>query len=206
MLKKELYPIVVAMALVVVASNILVQFVVGNWLTYGAFTYPFAFLITDLTNRFYGKRAAQKVVLMGFLIGIICSFIGSQIIGEYGPLVTQRIAIASALAFFIAQSIDVAIFDKLRSTIWWKAPLASSFIGAAIDTLVFFVVAFSMTLQFIEPSNDISWAIEKVNLLGIGPELPFWVSLALADFGIKLCLVCFSLFPFRWFIGSRQFL
>ena len=96
---------IIAMAAVVVASNILVQFLMGNWLTWGAFTYPFAFLITDLTNRLYGANQARKVVFVGFCVGVLCSFIGTQIIGEFGPLVTLRIAIGSGFAFLIAQLI-----------------------------------------------------------------------------------------------------
>ena len=96
-------PGVLAMAAVVVASNILVQFLFGNWLTWGAFTYPIAFLVTDVTNRVYGAGPARKVVLAGFVVGVICSLIGTQIMGEFGPLVTLRIAIASGLAFLLAQ-------------------------------------------------------------------------------------------------------
>ena len=105
---------IIAMAAVVVASNILVQFLMGNWLTWGAFTYPFAFLITDITNRLYGVKQARNVVLVGFCVGVLCSFIGTQIIGEFGPLVTLRIAIGSGFAFLIAQLVDILIFDRLR--------------------------------------------------------------------------------------------
>ena len=101
----------------------------GNWLTWGALTYPFAFLITDLTNRFYGKNAARKVVLFGFIIGLVCSFMGTQVYGDFGPLVTFRIAIASASAFLTSQLLDISIFHKFRNAKWWKAPLISSFFG-----------------------------------------------------------------------------
>ncbi|MEP1942939.1 MAG: VUT family protein, partial [Sulfitobacter sp.] len=96
-------PGIFAMAAIVVASNILVQFLYGNWLTWGAFTYPLAFLVTDVMNRVYGTAAARRVVLVGFVVGVICSLIGTQIMGEFGPLVTVRIAIGSGLAFLIAQ-------------------------------------------------------------------------------------------------------
>ena len=195
---------VVAMALVVFISNILVQFLLGDWLTWGALTYPFAFLITDLTNRFYGKNAARRVVFCGFLIGVFCSLIGTQIIGEFGPIVTLRIAIGSALAFIIAQLLDVSIFNLLRNTKWWKAPLISSFLGSSIDTTIFFFIAFSASFSFLEPANDISWALEESPLLGFLGSAPFWVSLAAADFLVKMALIIFSLIPFRVLIGSKQ--
>ena len=105
---------VAAMAAVVIASNILVQFLLGDWLTWGAFTYPFAFLVTDLMNRLYGAPAARRVVLAGFVVGIACSLIGSQIEGAFGPLVSLRVAIGSGLAYLAAQLLDVTIFDRLR--------------------------------------------------------------------------------------------
>jgi uncharacterized integral membrane protein (TIGR00697 family) len=119
-------PGILAMAAIVVASNILVQFLFGQWLTWGAFTYPLAFLVTDVMNRVYGVGPARRVVFIGFLVGVACSLIGTQIMGEYGPLVTWRVAIGSGLAFLTAQMIDVAIFDRLREGNWWKAPLAST--------------------------------------------------------------------------------
>ena len=149
---------IIAMGLLVVISNILVQFLVGNWLTWGAFTYPFAFLVTDLMNRLYGAREARKVVFFGFIIGILCSFIGTQIIGEFGPLVTLRIAIGSAIAFLTAQLIDVFIFDKMRTSDWWQAPFTSSLVGSTLDTILFFSIAFSAGLTWIDPLNDVSWA------------------------------------------------
>ncbi|PIB22865.1 hypothetical protein BFP76_10070 [Amylibacter kogurei] len=188
---------VIAMAAIVVASNILVQFLLGDWLTWGAFTYPFAFLVTDLMNRVYGTSAARKVVFAGFIVGIICSFIGTQIIGEFGPLVTLRIAIGSGTAFLVAQLIDVLVFDRLRSGKWWRAPLASTLIGSSLDTAIFFTIAFSAGLAFIEPANDVSWANEMVPLLGAGAMLPLWVSLAIADWGVKLVLALVALIPFR---------
>ena len=120
-------PGILAMAAIVVASNILVQFLFGQWLTWGAFTYPLAFLVTDLMNRLYGAQAARKVVFVGFLVGVLCSAIGTQIMlqgdGFTYPAVTLRIALGSGLAFLTAQLLDVAIFDRLREGAWWRAPL-----------------------------------------------------------------------------------
>ena len=200
---RELVLPIVAMALVVLISNILVQFLLGSWLTWGALTYPFAFLITDLTNRFYGKNAAAKVVLCGFVIGVFCSFMGTKIIGEFGPLVTFRIAIGSAIGFLVAQLLDISIFNALRNKKWWKAPLISSFLGSAIDTTIFFFIAFSASLAFLEPSNDISWALQKIPILGLFGLAPLWISLALADFLLKMALIIFSLVPFRILIISK---
>jgi len=154
---------ILAMALVVTASNILVQYLYGDWLTWGAFTYPIAFLVTDLMNRIYGAPAARKVVFIGFAVGLLCSFIGTQIMGEFGPLVTLRIAIGSGTAFLIAQLTDIFVFNRLRE----------------------------------RPGVDVAWANEAVPLLGKGPVAPLWVSLAVADFGVKLALALVALVPFR---------
>ena len=190
-------PGIFAMAAVVVASNILVQFLFGQWLTWGAFTYPVAFLVTDIMNRVYGAGPARRVVLAGFVVGVICSLIGTQIMGEFGPLVTLRIAIGSGLAFLMAQLTDVAIFSALRSGVWWRAPLASTLVGASLDTAVFFTIAFSGALIWIEPANDVSWAGEMLPILGAGPVAPLWVSLAVADWMVKLLLALIALIPFR---------
>ena len=136
-------PGILAMAAIVVASNILVQFLFGQWLTWGAFTYPLAFLVTDIMNRVYGVQAARRVVFVGFLTGVACSLIGTQIMGEFGPLVTLRIALGSGIAFLTAQLLDVAIFDRLRGGKWWQAPVFSSVIGSSLDTALFFTIAFS---------------------------------------------------------------
>ena len=192
---------VIAMATIVVASNILVQFLFGNWLTWGAFTYPLAFLVTDVMNRVYGAATARKVVFAGFVTGVICSLIGTQIMlqgdGYTYPAVTLRIAIGSGLAFLTAQLLDVSIFDRLRGGTWWRAPLASSVIGSAVDTALFFTIAFSGALSFVEPGNDVSWAGDILPLLGVGPLAPLWVSLAVADWGVKLALALIALVPFR---------
>ncbi|MFN3825006.1 MAG: queuosine precursor transporter [Pseudorhodobacter sp.] len=197
---RSLLPGVIAMAAIVLASNILVQFLFGQWLTWGAFTYPLAFLVTDLMNRAYGAAAARRVVVAGFVTGVICSMIGTQIMGDYGPLVTWRIALGSGLAFLTAQLLDVAIFDRLRAGRWWRAPLVSTLVGSSVDTAIFFSLAFSAALVWIEPGNDVSWANEILPLLGVGPALPLWMSLALADWGVKLGLAIAALVPFRLII------
>jgi len=203
-----LLPGILAMAAIVLASNILVQFLFGQWLTWGAFTYPLAFLVTDLVNFLHGPKAARKVVLAGFGVGLLCSLVGSQIIGEAGPLVTLRIALASGVAFLVAQLLDVAVFNRLREGTWWRAPLASSLVGSTIDTLLFFSIAFSATLFWLEPGNDVGWANEVLPLLGLGPDVPLWVSLAMADWGVKLALAALALLPFRllirWLLGYRR--
>lgn len=190
-------PGILAMATIVVASNILVQFLFGQWLTWGAFTYPFAFLVTDLMNRIYGANAARRVIFVGFVVGVICSLIGTQMQGEFGPLVTLRIAIGSGTAFLVAQLIYVSIFSALKNDKWWRAPLASSIIGSTVDTVLFFTIAFSAGLIFLEPSNDVSWANETLPVLGFGPVAPLWMSLAVADWGVKLTLALIALMPFK---------
>ncbi|MHA6346160.1 queuosine precursor transporter [Roseivivax sp. CAU 1761] len=197
-------PGILAMAAVVVASNILVQFLFGQWLTWGAFTYPVAFLVTDLMNRLYGPAAARKVVVAGFMVGVVCSFIGTQIDGEFGPLVTLRVAIGSGVAFLTAQLLDVAVFDRLRAGRWWRAPLASTLIGATVDTALFFSIAFSAQLAVLDPFDDVAWANEALPLLGAGPVVPLWVSLAVADWGVKLALALLALVPFRMIVSWAQ--
>lgn len=190
-------PGILAMAAIVVASNILVQFLYGQWLTWGAFTYPLAFLVTDVMNRVYGQAAARRVVLVGFVVGLICSLIGTQIMGEFGPLVTVRIAIGSGLAFLVAQMLDVSIFAALKGGRWWRAPLVSTLVGSTLDTAIFFSVAFSGVLSFVHEATDVSWAAEVLPILGTGPEAPLWVSLAVADWMVKLSLALLALIPFR---------
>ena len=192
-----LLPGVIAMATIVVASNILVQYPLGAFLTWGALSYPFAFLVTDLTNRLEGPAAARRVVLAGFLTGLVCSFVGTQIIGEFGPLVTFRIALGSGLAFLCAQLLDISVFNRLRQGSWWKAPLVSTLVSSTLDTAIFFSVAFSAALTMLEPANDVSWATAPMPLLGLGPEAPFWVSLAVGDWSVKLLMALVALVPFR---------
>ena len=201
-------PGILAMAAIVLASNILVQFLFGQWLTWGAFTYPLAFLVTDVMNRLYGAAAARRVVLAGFVVGVICSLIGTQIMlqgdGYTYPAVTLRIALASGSAFLLAQLMDVAIFDRLRTGRWWRAPLASTLVGSSLDTAIFFTVAFSGALSFLEPGNDVSWAAEALPLLGVGPMVPLWVSLRMADWLVKLSLALIALLPFRLIVSKAQ--
>ncbi|MEC7963699.1 MAG: queuosine precursor transporter [Pseudomonadota bacterium] len=199
-------PGILAMAAVVVASNILVQFLYGQWLTWGAFTYPIAFLVTDVMNRVYGVGPARRVVVAGFIVGVICSLIGTQIMlqgdGYTYPAVTLRVAIGSGTGFLVAQLTDVAIFNRLREGAWWRAPLASTLIGSSLDTAIFFTIAFSGALTFIEPGNDVSWAGEMLPMLGAGPVAPLWVSLGFADWLVKLSLALLALVPFRIIVGS----
>jgi len=197
----RILPGILAMATIVVASNILVQFLFGNWLTWGAFTYPLAFLVTDIMNRVYGSSLARRVVFIGFFTGVVCSLIGTQIVGEFGPLVTLRIALASGLAFLTAQLLDIAVFNHLREGRWWTAPVVSSIIGSSVDTALFFSIAFSQAFVFIEPMNDVSWANEALPLLGLGPVAPLWLSLAVADWGVKMSLALLALIPFRLIVN-----
>ena len=196
-MNREHIPGILAMAAIVVASNILVQHLFGQWLTWGAFTYPLAFLVTDIMNRVYGAGPARSVVFAGFVVGIFCSLIGTQITGEFRPLVTYRIAIGSGIAFLTAQLMDVSIFSMLRDRVWWKAPLVSTLIGSSVDTLLFFTIAFSAQLAFLDTSNDVSWANEALPILGLGPKAPLWISLAIADWMVKLSLSLMALIPFR---------
>ena len=126
---------ILAMAAVVTASNILVEYPVNDWLTWGALSYPIAFLVTDITNRTLGVRLAREVVFVGFIVAVIMSIL----------IADPRIAVASGTAFLIAQLLDVTIFDRLRRQSWWKAPVASSIIASSVDTVIFFVLAFAGT-------------------------------------------------------------
>lgn len=196
-------PGIIAMAAIVVASNILVQFLIlDGLLTWGAFTYPLAFLVTDIMNRVYGVGPARKVVLAGFVTGVICSLIGSQIMLEYGPAVPLRIAIGSGIAFLIAQMTDIAVFNRFRKGRWWRAPLMSTLVGSALDTVLFFSIAFAAFVTIFGPDADaaINWAWEAVPFLNVGPLAPLWVTLAFADWLVKLTLALIALVPFRLII------
>lgn len=182
-------PGVLAMAIIVVASNILVQFVVGNWLTWGAFTYPFAFLVTEVMNRVYGPAAARRVVFAGFIAGVLCSVIAAGL-----DKTTLRIAIGSGAAFLCAQLTDILVFNTLRERKWWVAPLTSSMIGSCVDTALFFTIAFAATLP---ADGNTGWANEQVALLGAGPGASLWMSLAIADWLVKMSLAILTLVPFR---------
>lgn len=199
---KTLIAGILAMAAIVVASNILVQHTFGSYLTYGAFTYPLSFLVNDIINRLAGVKAARRVVLAGFVVGLACSFIGTQLHNDYGPLVTLRVALGSGTAFLVGQLLDVTIFDRLRRAEWWRAPLVSTLIGSTIDSVIFFTIAFAASLTFLEPSSDVSWAAVSGPLLGSGPMVPLWVSLALADWGVKFGIAVFGLLPFRLIIAK----
>ncbi|SFR07177.1 queuosine precursor transporter [Poseidonocella sedimentorum] len=201
---RTLLPGVLAMAAIVVASNILVQFLLlDGLLTWGAFTYPFAFLVTDLMNRLYGVSAARKVVFTGFLVGVVCSLIGSQIMLEYGPAVPLRIAIASGTAFLIAQLFDVAVFNRLRAGSWWRAPLVSSVLGSALDTALFFTIAFAGFLSFgAAADGQVSWALDAMPFMTLGAPAPLWVTLGVADWLVKLAVALIALLPFRLIVGA----
>ena len=167
------------MALVVALSNYLVQFPVNyiglqDVFTYGAFSYPIAFLITDLSNRKYGKNTAKKIVYFGFVLGVILTFYFST---NFSDLISIRIAIGSGTAFLIAQLIDVNIFDRLRNKIWFAAPLASSLIGSTIDTFLFFSISF------------------------YGTEIP-WITLSFGDLVIKILVTLIMLIPFRLLLNT----
>ncbi len=182
------------MTAVVVASNILVQYPLsgefaginlGDLLTYGAFTYPVAFLITDLTNRQFGPSTARKVVFMGFVVGVVLSFVTSQ----------PRIAIASGSAYLAGQLLDISVFNRLRRLDWWKAPLMGSLIGSALDTAIFFSLSFAPPFSMIGPNDD--FAIASAPILGIfSTEAPRWISWALGDLCVKILVGLFMLLPY----------
>ena len=187
-------PFVVAMATIVVLSNFLVQFPVqfqiaslqlADLLTWGAFTYPLAFLITDLTNRHFGPVGARAVVMVGFVIAVALSFL----------LATPRIAIASGIAFFLAQMLDVSVFNRLRNGGWWKAPLISSFLGSVLDTTIFFTLAFALQFAFLGAVD--SFVSEDASVLGVFPaEMPRWMSWAIGDFVVKILVAVAMLMPY----------
>jgi hypothetical protein len=167
------------MGVVVLSSNYLVQFPIKYYgleeiLTYGAFTYPIAFLITDLANRSYGKLAARKIVYTGFIIGIAFTLFFST---NFSDLISVRIAIGSGTAFIVAQLLDVQIFDKLRKKEWFVAPLTSSFIGSLVDTFLFFSISF------------------------YGTGVP-WVTLSVGDLAVKIFVTLLMLIPFRLLLST----
>ena len=169
------------MGVVVLASNYLVQFPIKYYgleeiLTYGAFSYPVAFLITDLTNRSYGKVIARKIVYIGFIIGIVFTLFFST---NFADLISVRIAIGSGTAFLVAQLLDVQIFDQLKKKKWFVAPLTSSLIGSTIDTFLFFSISF------------------------YGTGIP-WVTLSLGDLAVKVLVALLMLIPFRLLLGTLK--
>ncbi|MDP1732314.1 MAG: VUT family protein [Devosia sp.] len=189
---------VAAMVAVVAASNFLVQFPVqarlgpvdlADLLTWGAFTYPLAFLVTDLTNRHFGPQGARLVVVIGFVMAVALSVL----------LASPRIAIASGSAFLIAQLLDVAIFDRLRASAWWRAPLISSVAGSVIDTLIFFSLAFAAPFSVLDTAfgrADGSLTF-PAPFLGIGTEVELWTSLAAGDLVVKLLVAAALLAPYK---------
>ena len=169
------------MGVVVLASNYLVQFPINYYglneiLTYGAFSYPIAFLITDLANRSFGKIVARKIVYIGFAIGISFTLLFST---NFADLISIRIAIGSGTAFLVAQLLDVQIFDKLRRKQWFVAPLTSSLIGSTIDTFIFFSISF------------------------YGTGIP-WVTLSLGDLSVKIFVALLMLIPFRLILKTLK--
>jgi uncharacterized integral membrane protein (TIGR00697 family) len=171
------YKLSIVMGLVVVISNYLVQFPIQHFglseiLTYGAFSYPITFLITDLANRAYGKVVARKIVYIGFTIGVLLTLFVST---NFSDTISIRIAVGSGVAFFIAQNLDVQIFDSLRKKRWYVAPLTSSILGSITDTFLFFSIAFYAT------------------------GIP-WVTLAFGDLAVKLFIALAMLIPFRLLI------
>jgi uncharacterized PurR-regulated membrane protein YhhQ (DUF165 family) len=183
----------------VVLSNILVQhpfaFSIGrlnfaDLLTWGAFTYPIAFLVTDVTNRLLGPRSARRVVYLGFALAVVLSV----------WLAAPRIAIASGTAFLVGQLLDIGIFNGLRERSWWKAPAFSSIAGSTADTLVFFTLAFAPALAMLG-AND-AFAAEPAPLLGLfSTEVPRWISWALGDLAVKLAIAILALLPYRVIVG-----
>ena len=169
------------MGVVVLSSNYLVQFPIKYYdleeiLTYGAFTYPVAFLITDLANRSYGKIIARRIVYIGFTIGVSFTLLFST---NFADLISVRIAIGSGTAFIVAQLLDVQIFDQLRKRKWFVAPLTSSFIGSTVDTFLFFSISF------------------------YGTGIP-WITLSLGDLAVKIFVALMMLIPFRFLIGTLK--
>ena len=208
---------VAAMVVVVAASNILVLYPfavqlgsvnLADLLTWGAFTFPFAFLITDLTNRYDGPQNARRVVLVGFLVGLVLSFYLSfnPLPWNAGgnPATTQRIALASAAAFLTGQLLDISIFSRLRAAkAWFLPPLVASLFGSLIDTTIFFTISFSPPLGGIDalfglPDGSLGF---PAPFLGIGPEVPLWISLAAGDFMVKFLAALVLLAPYRALMG-----
>ncbi len=185
-----------AMVAVVVASNVLVQFPVeakiggldlADLLTWGAFSYPAAFLVTDLTNRRFGVSVARQVIYAGFAVAVVLSV----------AVATPRIAVASASAFLVGQLLDVTVFDRLRRALrWWKAPFVGSLLGSATDTTVFFSLAFAGAFGFLGAADP--FTAESSPLLGLfAAEAPRWMSWAIADFSVKLGFAALFLVPYR---------
>ena len=186
-----LWPFVAAMAATVAASNVLVQYPFAHFglqdlLTWGAFTYPVASLVTDLANRSHGAAATRKVVYAGFAVAVALSVV----------LATPRIALASGTAFLVAQLVDVLVFDRLRQRAWWQAPLISSVIGAVVDTLLFFSIAFAARFAVLDTGLGLQDGSLGFAVPFLGGEAPLWVSLALGDFCVKIAMALVALVPY----------
>lgn len=205
-------PFVASMALVVLASNVLVQFPVAgkvggidlaDILTWGAFTYPFAFLVTDLANRRHGPHVARRIVFTGFMAAVACSILVPPLLFQAGltgftseSARLARIAAASGAAFLCAQLLDVTVFNYLRRQSWWRAPIVGTLCGSVVDTTLFFGIAFAPVFGFIGPGDD--FATEAAPLLGaLQMDAPRWVSWALGDLGVKLLIAVVALIPYR---------
>lgn len=203
---------VIAMTIIVLVSNIAVQFPfqgeigtfqLGDLLTWGAFVYPFAFIVTDLNNRIYGPGMARRVVYLGFALAVLSSIVFPPILYDLGLVAFEtqtgrlvRIALASGSAFLVAQLLDILVFNRLRRLSWWKAPMASGIAGTILDTLVFFSLAFAPAFVFLGPNEP--FGLESAPLLGLfALEAPRWVSWALGDFCVKLLVALFGLVPYR---------
>ena len=201
-----------AMTLIVLASNILVQFplsghigtlALGDILTWGAFTYPFAFLVTDLTNRRFGPAVARRIVYAGFAVAILASIVAPPLLFRLGLLEYPtagdrlvRIALASGVAFLVAQLLDIAVFNRLRVQSWWRAPAFASVAGSVIDTLTFFSLAFAPVFFLLGPTD--AFSLEPAPLLGVfATEAPRWISWAMGDFIVKLAIAVLALVPYR---------
>lgn len=210
------FPFVLAMAIVVVASNVLVQFPVqgtvgpvalADILTWGAFTYPFSFLVTDLANRRFGSGFARLVVFVGFVVAVMCSIAVPPLLYRLGligfetePGRLVRIALASGSAFLVAQLLDVTVFNWLRNQSWWRAPVISSIFGSVVDTAIFFSIAFAAAFAFAGPGDG--FASETAPFMGGGPaETARWISWAAGDLGVKLLIAAFALIPYRMLMG-----
>lgn len=213
---RSIAPFVAAMAVVVAASNVLVQFPVqgtlgplslADILTWGAFTYPFAFLVTDLANRRHGPAVARRVVFAGFAVAVVCSIVFPPLLFRLGLIELEttagrlvRIAIASGAAFLAAQLLDITVFNRLRRQSWWRAPMFGTLAGSVVDTMVFFSVAFSAAFAFVGPLD--AFALESASLLGLLPfEAPRWFSWALGDLTVKLLIAIFALIPYRLIVA-----
>lgn len=189
---KRALPFIAAMAVVVTASNFLVQypfgfFGLGEVLTWGAFTYPFAFLVTDLANRRHGLMTTRKVVYAGFAVAVLLSV----------ALATPRIAIASGTAFLLAQLLDAQIFDRLRANSWWQAPFISTLIGSVVDTTLFFTIAFAAGFAFLDTATGMPDGSLAFDVPFFSGQVPLWVSLATGDFVVKIGTGLAMLMPYR---------